>query len=427
MKEDNTRAGAGANPSVLGRLLMGASPEPGLDWQAIVELARGHRVSPLLFWRLAQRGNGAGGQGDRQELAAMPEKVKDSLLGDFGLAMARADRAERQLAEVVGALAAAQVPAMVVKGAALAAFYPDPALRPYGDLDLLVPRPQVDQAEAALVELGYRRTQPKDWALAWGQHLPPMVSSGAPLPVELHWRLDDPDYLGCLPVQDLWSRAVAWSVQGQAAQRLEAADAVLHLCRHAVVQHRLGMGLSVLCDLVQVTDGWDPAEWEALARRAVEYGLGSAVYLMLASVGQVLGREVPPGVLPALRLSGGVPLPDDLAERLFALEVGPGSRTAVAFVPVGAKRRRLAWLRRFLRSLFLPRCGMAELYRVPADSPRIWLTYLWRPVDLLRRYGPTTWDALRGKRAVRAAFERDVWLDRWLGQEAGGGSQETRR
>jgi len=70
---------------------------------------------------------------------------------------------------------------------------------------------------------------------------------------------------------------------------------------------------------------------------------------------------------------------------------------------------------------------MAVLYDLPADSPRIWLTYLWRPVDLLRRYGRSAWDALRGKQAVRAALERDVWLEQWLRQEAGEETRETRR
>jgi hypothetical protein len=45
----------------------------------------------------------------------------------------------------------------------------------------------------------------------------------------------------------------------------------------------------------------------------------------------------------------------------------------------GAKGTPLARLCHFLWHLFLPRDGMAVVYGVPADSPRIWLTYLWRP------------------------------------------------
>jgi hypothetical protein len=75
--------------------------------------------------------------------------------------------AERQLAQVLAALAGAGLPALVVKGAAAGAFYPDPALRAYGDLDVLVPRTQVDQAEVALNGLGYR--PPETPTVRWGR------------------------------------------------------------------------------------------------------------------------------------------------------------------------------------------------------------------------------------------------------------------
>jgi len=338
-----------------------------------------------------------------------------------------ADRAERQLAEAVGALAAAGVPVIVLKGAALAALYPDPALRLYTDLDLLVPRAQLDEAEAALHGLGYRCSQPKDWALAHHYHLPPMVRDRAQLAVEVHWRLDDTWRVGCLPVDELWSRAVPWSVQGQAAQRLEVVDAALHLCRHAVVQNRLHAGLGSLTDLRQVTDGWGRAEWEALARRAADYGLRSAVYLMLALVQGVLGQAAPQEVLAALRPSGGASLPDDLVERLLLPEDLRTAKVTVALARTGSQETQSARLRRLMRYLFPPRERLALEYEVRADSPSVWLIYLRWPVDLLRRYGPTVWDVLRGKRAARAAWEREVWLERWLGQEVSGETQEARR
>jgi hypothetical protein len=71
---------------------------------------------------------------------------------------------------------------------------------------------------------------------------------------------------------------VAQVGQAEAALRLEAVDAMLHLCRHAVVQHRAHLGLRPLCDLAQVVHGWGSGEWEELARRAVAYGLARPVY-----------------------------------------------------------------------------------------------------------------------------------------------------
>jgi hypothetical protein len=60
----------------LGRMLMGAPPSPGLDWQAALALARRYGLSPLLYFRLCERSsNGAG----EREGACAPEGVVEFL------------------------------------------------------------------------------------------------------------------------------------------------------------------------------------------------------------------------------------------------------------------------------------------------------------------------------------------------------------
>jgi hypothetical protein len=60
---------------------------------------------------------------------------------------------------------------------------------------------------------------------------------------------------------------------------------------------------------------------------------------------------------------------------------------------------------------------MAVVYNIPADSPRIWLTYLWRPVHLLRRYGRSAWGVLRGKQESYQAWQKEIWLESWLARD----------
>ena len=108
------------------------------------------------------------------------------------------------------------------------------------------------------------------------------------------------------------------------------------------------------------------------------------------------------------------PEPDELMRRLM------GSDGAAPARSLWEQCRRLlkgpfaARLQHLMGSLFLPREGMAMVYEIPADSPRIWLAYLWRPIDLLGRYGLSAWRALRGERGAQAAWQREVWLERWL-------------
>ena len=194
----------------------------------------------------------------------------------------------------------------------------------------------------------------------------------------------------------------------------------LHLCRHAVVQHRLRLGLRSLCDLAQVTEKWSLSQWESLARRASVYGLARPVYLMLALTEQVIGLAAPGDVMSTLLPPGSTPLPFDLAVSLLETKSRQRVDVPVAMVQAGAEATLMGKLRRLLWHLFLPREGMAVIYRIPADSPRIWLTYIRRPVDLLRRYGGTVWATLGGEQAARVAWEREAWLERWLRADAQG-------
>lgn len=394
----------------LSRLLTEGLTASGADWPAVLALARRHGVSPILFWRLRQGGEAVRG--------TVPVDVWEALRADFFRAAARRMVVERQLARVLAAVAGAGVPILVVKGAAAGAFYPHPALRTYGDLDVLVPDEKVRAAETALNGLGYRAVKPQEWMLDHYHHLA-LAGDGNQLVVEIHWRLDIdeqegiPNYAARLPNEDLWARAEPWSVCGQPALRLEAVDAVLHLCRHAVVQHRLRIGLRPVCDLAQVVEDWGVGQWQALAARATDYGLVQPVYLMLTLAAEVLDVAVPPDVLEALRPSDL--LPEDLVERVLAWDGGQrAAPVPVAAVQAGTRATWLSQVRYFLWHLFPPRDGMAMAYGVAADSPAIWLLYLWRPVDLLRRYGKGAWSALRGDPAARAAWQREAWLERWL-------------
>jgi hypothetical protein len=404
----------GSDLRALGRMLVGAPPSPGLDWEAVLALARGYGLSPLLYFRLFEPSSiAAGAQGE----ARLPEDVMDFLRLDYHAMVARRMAAGQQLAAILRALAAAHVSSIVLKGPVVADFYPLPALRAYGDLDLLVRGAQLGVAEKALNDLGYVCTRPKTRTAESHRHLPPMMSDQERLAVELHSRLDDPGRVGRLPVDNLWARAAPWSVNGQQALRLHGVDAVLYLCRHAAIQHWGRWYLRSVVDLAQMTAGWGPGEWDALARRALAWELDRAVVLMLVLVEQVLGVDAPAETMAALYPTEGEPLPEDLAERLLEMDGEPVATVAMA-ARAGLDEPLLPRVRRLWRTAFQRRESMAAKYRVPASSPRIWLTYLWRPIDLLQRYGSAVWHTLRREPSATAAWGQTAWLQLWLRGDA---------
>ena len=95
-----------------------------------------------------------------------------------------------QIREIAAVLKVAGVPAAVLKGADFADhLYPDPSLRPFTDLDLLVPGAAMVDAEKAISQLGYVSREPSmKYAAGYGERR--WVRSdrheGA---VEIHWNL----------------------------------------------------------------------------------------------------------------------------------------------------------------------------------------------------------------------------------------------
>ena len=87
----------------------------------------------------------------------LPAALSEFLFSENLLSGARARRLLETLVETVRVLRAAGVEVVAIKGAALAFFhYPDPALRPMGDLDLLLRDPRdLERATAALVAAGW--------------------------------------------------------------------------------------------------------------------------------------------------------------------------------------------------------------------------------------------------------------------------------
>ncbi len=83
-------------------------------------------------------------------------------------------------------------PFLLMKGPEIAARYPQPTMRPYIDLDLLVDDPEGARAE--LLRAGFSEVgDPARYAGA--HHLRPLVWPELPLPIELHRTINHPSWL----------------------------------------------------------------------------------------------------------------------------------------------------------------------------------------------------------------------------------------
>jgi hypothetical protein len=194
------------------------------DWMASMRLANEHLLAAEMYAALARA----------HRLAALPCDVADYLALLHRNNTERNEALRRQALEMLAAFHAADIPAMMLKGA-LSLFldhYPDRGARMFRDLDVLVPPDRMAHAIAVLESLGYRATttyQPVQHAYA------EFMRGNDPGAVDLHVELIDAHYI--LPQEEIWERAEACEVDGIRFHLPSPTDRILHNFLHAEIHH----------------------------------------------------------------------------------------------------------------------------------------------------------------------------------------------
>jgi hypothetical protein len=210
------------------------------DWSTVPQRAEDHRVTPLLYTHL------------KAARVEVPPAVWRELQGLY-LRHRRANEIRTAaLREILKALNDAAIPVVVLKGAALSHFlYPEPALRPHSDLDLLVAPANVLRAQQVVQSLGFQG--PSASAITH-RHLPPLhrLQDGLRVQVELHQRLlsnyfdnvraaargltgrREPIGVGENRLPDVRVPLRSFALDDQSAFTLGLDDQLRHLCDHLI-------------------------------------------------------------------------------------------------------------------------------------------------------------------------------------------------
>jgi hypothetical protein len=204
---------------------------------------------------------------------------------------------ERDL--VLDRLARAGILPILLKGAALRlAAYGDPAERQFGDVDVLVPREDLQRAQDALTAAGYRPDHDRArFLLEHHHHLILRKESG--FLVELHWHLEPPDSPFLLDPDRF--RKDALPAPGRPGTLLPSAE---HMVLHLATQN-VEDGFSLLRRLVDIDRviATAPAfSWDRLIGDAVGMRVNTPTALSLRLCSVLLGTGLPAAWLPALRV-----------------------------------------------------------------------------------------------------------------------------
>ena len=304
------------------------------------------------------------------------------------LATARSLAADRVSAEVVAALEASGIPAILLKGPTLASWlYDDGSVRYYLDSDILVRPDRFQAAEAVLRELGFAPRElvvpPPKGELPHAEPWHRRVDSAE---VDLHRTLSG---LGVAP-------ETAWEVLVHEIEPMDVGGATLQVLR--------APGRALLVVLHAAQHGPEKLKPLEDLRRAIERG---PLVLWEAATELAVRLDAVGGLASGLRL---LPAGAELAARLdlasdelvgSATKHGSAARLALGLDRLGRERGFRARLR-LLRREFFPSPAFLRWWSPLARRGRAGLVaaYVWRPVWLLWHALPSLVLVWRTRRAA---------------------------
>ncbi len=272
-------------------------PAQPLDWRRLVKQVHALGLAPFLYKKLEPV----------PWLAAIPEEPLRALRNAYFASAARNIVLQSQLEELVRSLAQARIRPVVLKGAALAnSLYHNIALRPMGDLDLLLRPDDVKPAIGILNSLGYvlmetEQDRPDPFAPSFTGELVLCKDSPLPVMVELHWQLIPAVTFRKatrLDTGKLWEHVAPLTVGMYEALQLTPEATLIHLCAHLGVhsfRHFRG-----LLDVVLLTRELDVAQWELFTGLAELFEVRTVAYVALTLVQRIFQAEMPAAVIEQL-------------------------------------------------------------------------------------------------------------------------------
>lgn len=366
-----------------------------LDWKRVLSAGGAHGILPLMSLHLAER-------------EAVPESARHAL-------RERCERVARsnlylcsQLRDIVTALEAEGIPALVLKGPAVAAtLYDNLLLREYGDLDLLVSRSDAGRAVEALVSMGFRPW--KETAGGQSVLLPHVDYSrsftrpGDDLDLDLHWDLARSFFRGRVEADALWEDTRSFDLHGKRLRCLSDELLLPALCVHGAKHGPFPWPrMKWVCDVAEFVRGAHEFDWEKLLIRAAALGSRRTTLFGLAVSRPLVEGELPAPVEAQLAHESQI---DAVAGRVWEwlasetqVSLSFLERAAIDLTVIDSGPGRLSYA---LRRILTPTRKDWTARRLPRR-----LAFLYVPLRLarlIRTYAPAPW---RVRRLTRRSSAR---------------------
>ena len=290
----------------------------------------------------------------RALLAEVPPAPAAHLVAASTLAQAQQDEVRREVAHIGEALRSLGAPLVLLKGTAyLMAGLPASLGRTFSDVDVLVPRERLAEAEAALMLAGWATTHHSEYDQRyyrrWMHQLPPLQHIRRQTVLDVHHAIL-PDTARLKPSSRKLLEA-ARPLEGHPGfSILSPVDVVLHSMAHLFHNEDMSRGLRDLSDLDLLMRHFGERRdfWEHLLERSRELDLERPLHYGLLHSHAILGTPVPAATL-AMARAAAPPWPlRSLMNRLWSDALRsphPGSRRPMTGMALFALYVRAHWLR----------------------------------------------------------------------------------
>lgn len=268
------------------------------QWDLLIRQGRRANLLGKLACELAARGL----------LAETPGAVRAHLFSALAMAEQQARAIRWEVRCIHEALAAENIPVILLKGAAyVMADLPPAKGRVFSDVDILVPQEAIEQAEAALLQHGWSSEHHdayyQRYYRQWMHEIPPLMHLRRGTVIDVHHAILP------LTARIKVNTAALWDApMPLAAFRnffvLQPTDMVLHSATHLFQEGELHNGLRDLFDLDSLLRhfGKEAAFWAGLVPRARELGLERPLCYALRYTKHLLGTPVPDEVMANVKM-----------------------------------------------------------------------------------------------------------------------------
>ena len=310
---------------------------PDLDWAYFFERARAEGVISLIYNSLSEID-------DTKSL--VPEDIWRRFQSCYYTVAARNTSLCQKLNIVLTSFNQAGIGVILLKGMALIhTVYPNIALRPMYDIDILIHKKDFSMAESKLKELGYTNSPsyPEDF------HKDNMM-------VDVHWdlmnitRVKSRKKSYCIDLDEVWKSSLSLEINGEKARILSPEYCLMDLCLHLTLHHGL-QGLVWFIDIARLIEYYkNEIDWNKFIEKSFEYKICRSIYYVLFYVKKVLGEEIPQFVLDRLE-----PAKQNFLERkVFNLIMSGASLENIRFFLTLLTMENFLDRLAFLREISLP-------------------------------------------------------------------------